>query len=209
MSLLPPSIKMLLNSLFPRNFNALIRDNPLFVVGIFIISIPLFFNKLIFLTEEFLEVKIIVSIFLAVFAKLQLIGNLRFVSITNLEGENLFNPDNLQVKDGLSFKTVFIPKFDKSIDDRLKKNKWQKIKRPPHLVIFEGWCVGARHQKKSDLKKPLNFVEKKSDPNLTWRKTVNNSLKNQYRKIFNKIDKLVYLTAPNLKHILELRWLQE
>ena len=39
MSLLPPSIKMLLNSLFPRNFNALIRDNPLFVVGIFIISI--------------------------------------------------------------------------------------------------------------------------------------------------------------------------
>ena len=29
-----------------------------------------------------------------------------------------------------------------------------------------------------DLKKPLNFVEKKSDPNLTWRKTVNNSLKN-------------------------------
>ena len=107
------------------------------------------------------------------------------------------------------FKTVFIPKFDKSIDDRLKKNKWQKIKRPPHLVIFEGWCVGARHQKKSDLKKPLNFVEKKSDPNLTWRKTVNNSLKNQYRKIFNKIDKLVYLKAPNFNHILEWRWLQE
>ena len=67
---------MLLNSFFPRNFNALIRDNPLFVVGIFIISIPLFFNKLIFLAEEFLEVKMIVSIFLAVFAKLQLIGNL-------------------------------------------------------------------------------------------------------------------------------------
>ena len=28
--------------------------------------------------------------------------------------------------------------FDKSIDDRSKKNKWQKLK-PPH-IIFEGWC---------------------------------------------------------------------
>ena len=69
--------------------------------------------------------------------------------------------------------------------------------------------MGARHQKKNDLKKPLNFIERKSDPDLTWRKTVNNSLKNQYRKIFNKIDKLVYLKAPNFNHILEWRWLQE
>ena len=50
------------------------------------------------------------------------------------------------------FKTVFIPKFDKSSDDRFKKNKWQKIKKRPDIIIFEGWCVGARHQKDSELK---------------------------------------------------------
>ena len=36
-----------------------------------------------------------------------------------------------------------ILKFDKSIDDRLPKNKWQTINKKPDIVIFEGWCVGA------------------------------------------------------------------
>ena len=107
------------------------------------------------------------------------------------------------------FKTVLIPKFDKSIDDRSKRNKWQKIKKPPHLIIFEGWCIGATNQKNSELKKTLNLVERKHDPDLKWRKAVNNSLKNQYKKLFDKIDKLVYLKVPHFKYILEWRWLQE
>ena len=45
------------------------------------------------------------------------------------------------------FRTVLIPKFDKSKDDRLRKNKWQKIKIKPDIIIFEGWCVGTTHQK--------------------------------------------------------------
>jgi len=107
------------------------------------------------------------------------------------------------------FRTVLIPKFDKSIDDRFKKNKWQKIKKRPHLVIFEGWCVGARHQKNDELKKPLNSIERKHDSELIWRKMVNNSLKNQYKKLFNKIDRLVYLKAPNFNNIFKWRLLQE
>ena len=46
------------------------------------------------------------------------------------------------------FKKFYIPKFDKSIDNRLPKNKWQKIEKKPEIVIFEGWCVGATHKKK-------------------------------------------------------------
>tara|TARA_B100000214_G_scaffold365181_1_gene332653 strand:+ start:1437 stop:2327 length:891 start_codon:yes stop_codon:yes gene_type:complete len=107
------------------------------------------------------------------------------------------------------FKTVLIPKFDKSIDDRSKRNKWQKIKKPPHLIIFEGWCIGAINQKNSELKKTLNLVERKHDPDLKWRKAVNNSLKNQYKKLFSKIDKLVYLKAPSFNYILKWRWVQE
>ena len=107
------------------------------------------------------------------------------------------------------FKNLLIPKFDKSIDDRSKKYKWQKIKKRPDIVILEGWCVGATHQKESDLKKPLNSIEKKFDRKLIWRRKVNYYLKNQYKKIFNKIDKLVYLKAPNFSYIYKWRLLQE
>ena len=108
-----------------------------------------------------------------------------------------------------NFKTVLIPKFDKSIDDRFKKNKWQKIKTPPHIIILEGWCVGAISQKKSELTIPINNIEKKLDTKLIWRNKVNNLLKNEYKKLFKKIDKLVYLKAPDFNHIFKWRLTQE
>ncbi len=107
------------------------------------------------------------------------------------------------------FKQVFLPRFDKSTDDRHKKKKWAKIKKPPQIIIFEGWCVGAKHQKYSLLKKPLNFIEKKHDAELKWRKKVNYYLKNDYKNLFNKIDKLIYLKAPNYDYIFKWRLLQE
>ena len=107
------------------------------------------------------------------------------------------------------FKPVFIPKLDKSIDDRSKKNKWTKITKPPNVIIFEGWCIGARHQKDNLLKKPLNFIEKKYDINIKWRKKVNNHLKKHYKKLFSKLDKLVYLKAPSFNNILQWRLHQE
>ena len=107
------------------------------------------------------------------------------------------------------FKPVLIPKFDKSIDDRFKKSKWTRVKKAPSVIIFEGWCVGARHQKDRDLKKPLNFIEKKYDTNLKWRKKVNDQLKRNYKNLFNKMDKLVYLKAPSFNHIFQWRLHQE
>ena len=59
------------------------------------------------------------------------------------------------------FNKMKIPKFDKSRDDRTKKNIWQTIKSKPDLIIFEGWCVGAKSQQKKDLIKPVNTLEKK------------------------------------------------
>ena len=49
-------------------------------------------------------------------------------------------------------KPILIPTFDKSTDERNKKNKWKKIKKKPDVVIFEGWCVGAKPQKLKNLK---------------------------------------------------------
>ena len=108
-----------------------------------------------------------------------------------------------------NFKNFSIPRFDKSKDDRSKKNKWQRIKKAPDIIIFEGWCIGANHQKELELKRHQNLIERKYDSDFKWRRRVNNSLKNQYKKIFNKIDKLVYLKAPSFNHIYEWRLLQE
>ncbi len=108
-----------------------------------------------------------------------------------------------------TFKTVSIPKFDKSKDDRLAKTQWLKVKKPPNIIILEGWCVGAIHQKKNTLKKPLNLVEKKYDVDLKWRKKVNNYLKKDYKKLFKKIDKLIYLKVPNFSLIYKWRNDQE
>ena len=60
-----------------------------------------------------------------------------------------------------NFKKIKIPKFNKSTDDRLKKSLWYKINKKPEIIIFEGWCVGAKAESNSSLKKPVNFLEKK------------------------------------------------
>ena len=74
------------------------------------------------------------------------------------------------------FKKFMIPKFDKSIDDRASKNKWLKVKEKPNIVIFEGWCVGVKSQKK-DLINPINKLEKYKDYKRIWRRRVNLELK--------------------------------
>ena len=59
------------------------------------------------------------------------------------------------------------------------------------------------------LKKPLNSIERKHDAELKWRKKVNYYLKNNYKNLFNKIDKLIYLKAPSYDYVFKWRLLQE
>ena len=108
-----------------------------------------------------------------------------------------------------NFKPVYVPRFDKSIDDRFPKSKWQKISNKPDLIIFEGWCVGAKAQTKKQLLKPINILEKNNDSKLVWRTKVNKELNSNYRKIFSKIDCLVFLKVPNFECVYKWRLLQE
>jgi len=108
-----------------------------------------------------------------------------------------------------NFKKMTIPKFDKSIDDRCTKNKWLKVKKKPNIVIFEGWCVGAKAQKNKDLNIPVNKLEKKIDNKRIWRQKVNSELKKDYNKIFNLVDKLIFLKVPSFKYVFKWRLLQE
>jgi len=107
------------------------------------------------------------------------------------------------------FKPVLVPRFDKSKDDRFPKKYWQKVKQQPKIIIFEGWCVGARPQQNKNLLKPINILEKKHDLNLKWRLRVNIELKNTYKKIFSKINTLIFLKVPSFDCVYEWRLLQE
>ena len=108
-----------------------------------------------------------------------------------------------------NFKKFLIPKFDKSIDDRLSKMFWQNIKTKPDIVIFEGWCVGATPQKNKDLIAPINVLEKEKDKKRIWRNFVNKELKTRYKKIFKLIDLMIFLKIPSFEYVYKWRLLQE
>jgi len=107
------------------------------------------------------------------------------------------------------FKTLEVPKFNKAIDDRYKKSLWYKIKTRPDVIIFEGWCVGARAQSGDMLKKPINSLEKIYDQRAIWRTHVNNQLKNNYKVLFKQLDGLLYLKAKNFNLLTKWRLKQE
>ena len=107
------------------------------------------------------------------------------------------------------FKSFKLPKFNKAIDDRCKKNQWYTIKKRPDVVIFEGWCVGARAEKNSTIKKSINSLEKTNDTQLIWRNYVNKQLKTKYKKLYDQLDCLVYLKAKNFSLLQKWRLIQE
>ena len=108
-----------------------------------------------------------------------------------------------------NFKSTILPKFNKSNDDRFKKKYWHIIKKKPEIVLLEGWCVGAKAEAFSSLKKPINNLEKYEDKFLIWRKFVNKKLKKEYKKVFSMIDYYIFMKAPNFKMVFKWRLLQE
>tara|TARA_B100000575_G_C23138328_1_gene661863 strand:+ start:2302 stop:3219 length:918 start_codon:yes stop_codon:yes gene_type:complete len=109
----------------------------------------------------------------------------------------------------LKFKKFSIPKFDKSTDNRVSKKNWQIVNLKPEIVIFEGWCVGAKPQKNKDLLLPVNDLEKEKDKNRAWRKRANRELKGAYKKVFGFINMTIFLKVPSFRYVYKWRLLQE
>jgi len=107
------------------------------------------------------------------------------------------------------FKKIKLPKFNKSIDDRSKKNYWHNINKRPEIIILEGWCVGAKPQIISSLRKPVNILERHEDKDLIWRKYANEKLKKEYKEVFAMIDYFIFMKVPNFKIVFKWRLLQE
>ena len=107
------------------------------------------------------------------------------------------------------FKILKLPKFNKAVDDRYSKSLWYKIQSKPDVVILEGWCVGARSQNFTELKKPINSLERAHDQNFKWRQYVNYQLKTKYKKLFNQLDCLLFLKVKNFSILRRWRLKQE
>ena len=107
------------------------------------------------------------------------------------------------------FKKMKLPNFNKAIDDRSPKKKWYNINQQPDIIIFEGWCVGARAEINKTLKKPINSIEKTNDENLVWRKYVNHQLKTKYKKLYSQLNCMIYLKAKNFSLLQKWRLKQE
>ena len=107
------------------------------------------------------------------------------------------------------FKRLKLPTFNKATDDRFDKKKWYNLKNKPDVIIFEGWCVGAKSEKNNTLKKTINSLEKAKDQKQIWRKYVNNQLKSKYKKLYSNLNCLIYLRAKNFSLLQKWRLKQE
>ena len=107
------------------------------------------------------------------------------------------------------FKRFKLPTFNKAIDDRSNKKKWYDLKNKPDVIIFEGWCVGAKSEKNTTLKKTINSMEKAKDQKQIWRKYVNQQLKSKYKNLYSQLNCLVYLKAKNFSLLQKWRLKQE
>ena len=107
------------------------------------------------------------------------------------------------------FKRLKLPTFNKAVDDRFNKNRWYDLKKRPDVVIFEGWCVGAKSEKNISLKKTINSMEKVKDHKQIWRRYVNQQLKSKYKSLYSKLNCLIYLKAKNFSLLQKWRLKQE
>ena len=104
---------------------------------------------------------------------------------------------------------VALPSFDKATDDRRPESDWPRVQAPVDVILFEGWCVGARPQDPEALAVPVNALERDEDPHGLWRAHANAALAGAYQRLFGRLDVLVLLQAPSFEVVLAWRQEQE
>jgi D-glycerate 3-kinase len=102
-----------------------------------------------------------------------------------------------------------IPRFDKSIDDRVTGDKVEMHRGAAGLIVIEGWCWGAIAQSESELQLPINTLEQTEDPEGHWRHYINQSLAGNYQQLFAMADQLIMLQAPSFDTVYNWRLEQE
>lgn len=102
-----------------------------------------------------------------------------------------------------------LPRFDKACDDRAPPAAWPHAPGATEVLLLEGWCLGARPQDGAALVEPVNALEGDEDPDGVWRAYANAALDGDYRQLFGRIDRLVFLAAPSWDVVAAWREQQE
>jgi len=111
--------------------------------------------------------------------------------------------------------SIRIPVFDKALNsgegDRLPVGKWQTVSGPLDVVLFEGWCLGARPVADNELAEPINEIEASpvyDDREGTFRRRLNAELR-RYLPLFGEMDDLAVLHVGSVERIYRWRLEQE
>lgn len=109
----------------------------------------------------------------------------------------------------LAGRTPLLPRFDKAADDRAPVEEWHRLDRPVDVLLFEGWCLGARPQAPEALAEPVNRLEREEDADGRWRTLVNDALVSPYNALFGPMTMLVMLRPPSFDQVRGWRRTQE
>ena len=102
---------------------------------------------------------------------------------------------------------IYSPIFDKLLDNKLNKERVEKEKKD--ILILEGWCCACPPLENKFLNKDINNLERFEDKDKIWRNYFNKYLGNEYKKLFKKFDKVIFMKAPSFKFVLNWRLKQE
>ena len=104
---------------------------------------------------------------------------------------------------------VAIPRFDKAADDRTPDAGWERVERPLHVILLEGWCLGAIPEPEDVRAIPVNALERDEDPEGRWREYVNAALEHEFQPLYARVDQWIMLCAPSFDCVFEWRREQE
>ena len=105
--------------------------------------------------------------------------------------------------------TVAIPRFNKAIDDRAPENEWPRVQAPVDVIVLEGWCLAVPKQPETELQHPITSLEALEDSEGVWRGHVNRQIEQEYAALYDMIDYLIMLKAPDFTKVFEWRQNQE
>lgn len=102
-----------------------------------------------------------------------------------------------------------LPVFSKLDDDRLPRTGWATYTGRPDIVLFEGWCVGARPQSAEAWRGPINALEAELDAEGDWWRWWNAALATEYWPVWKTLDPLILIRVPGIESVVQSRLRQE
>ena len=102
-----------------------------------------------------------------------------------------------------------LPRFAKATDEPAPPASWERFAGPADVVLFEGWCLGARPDPQAARAPPLNALERDEDADGAWRAAVEAALARGYPELWGRLALLVQLLPPDFGTVLGWRAEQE